>query len=46
MRGQILGEEFIFRLTTYMPQMKNPTFREESEWRLLKITEVRHKNLY
>jgi hypothetical protein len=27
------GEEFIFGLTTYMPQMKNPAFREESEWR-------------
>jgi Protein of unknown function (DUF2971) len=32
------SEEFIFRLTTYMPQMKNPAFREESEWRLLKIS--------
>jgi Protein of unknown function (DUF2971) len=31
-------EEFIFRLTTYMPQMKNPAFSEESEWRLLKIS--------
>jgi hypothetical protein len=31
------SNEFIFRLTTYMPQMKNPLFREESEWRLLKI---------
>jgi hypothetical protein len=32
------SEEFIFFLTTYMLQMKNPAFREESEWRLLKIS--------
>lgn len=28
---------FTFHLTTYMPQIKNPAFREESEWRLLSI---------
>jgi hypothetical protein len=30
-------KEFMFRLTTYMLQMKNPVFREELEWRLLRI---------
>ena len=28
---------FTIHLITYMPQMKNPAFKEESEWRLLKI---------
>ncbi len=30
-------EEFMFRLTTFMPQMKNPSFSEEKEWRLFRI---------
>jgi hypothetical protein len=32
------SDEFVFRLTTYMLQMKNPAFSEELEWRLLKIS--------
>jgi hypothetical protein len=32
------SEEFMFQLTTYVPQMKNPAFSEELEWRLLKIS--------
>jgi hypothetical protein len=31
-------DEFVFPLTTYMPQAKNPSFKEEIEWRLLRIS--------
>jgi hypothetical protein len=35
---EAFGDEFMFRLGTFMPQMKNPSFTEESEWRLLRIS--------
>jgi hypothetical protein len=37
---QDFKDAFCFHLTTYMPQIKNPAFREESEWRLLRIDET------
>lgn len=33
---QDFNNAFTFHLTTYMPQIKNPAFKEESEWRLLR----------
>jgi hypothetical protein len=41
---QDYNDAFTFHLTTYMPQIKNPAFREESEWRLLRISPPPRRN--